>query len=96
MQLSSSTVELTLRRRGAVGLSFSSHLLSDTFVHFVDYSSYESHEFPIDRNAYALQRTGAAVTAPASCLRLSPAAQEPRQPRPSLSLGSLGVATRYE
>ena len=39
---------------------------------------------------HALQRTGAAVTAPASCLRLSPAAQGPRQPRPSLSLGSLG------
>ncbi len=40
---------------------------------------------------HALQRTGAAVTAPASCLHLSPATQGPRQPRPSLSLGSLGV-----
>jgi hypothetical protein len=36
------------------------------------------------------QRTGAAVTAPASGLRLSPAMQGPRQPRRSLSLGSLG------
>ena len=43
---------------------------------------------------HALQRTGAAVTAPASCLRLSPAAQGPRQPRRSLSLGSLGVMNR--
>ena len=40
---------------------------------------------------HALQRTGAAVTPAASCLRLSPAAQRSRQPRPSLSLGSLGV-----
>ena len=43
---------------------------------------------------HALQRTRAAVTAPASCLRLSPAAQGPRQPRPSLTLGSLGVSSR--
>ena len=43
---------------------------------------------------HALQRTGAAVTPAASCLRLSPAAQRSRQPRPSLSLGSLGVSTR--
>ena len=41
---------------------------------------------------HALQRTGAAVTPAASCLRLSPAAQRSRQPRRSLSLGSLGVA----
>ena len=41
---------------------------------------------------HALQRTRAAVTAPASGLRLSPPAQGPRQPRGSLSLGSLGVA----
>ena len=39
---------------------------------------------------HALQRTATAVTAPASCLRLSPTAQEPRQPPRSLSLGSLG------
>jgi hypothetical protein len=40
---------------------------------------------------HALQRTRAAVTAPASCPRLSPTAQGPRQPRVSLSLGSLGA-----
>ena len=39
---------------------------------------------------HALQRTGAAVTPAASCLRLSPTTQRSRQPRPSLSLGSLG------
>ena len=39
----------------------------------------------------ALQRTGGAVTPAASCLRLSPTAQRSRQPRRSLSLGSLGV-----
>ena len=44
---------------------------------------------------HALQRTGAAVTAPASCLRLSPAVQGPRQPPRSLSLESLAVATRH-
>jgi len=42
----------------------------------------------------ALQRTGAAVKPAASCLRLSPTAQRSRQPRRSLSLGSLGDATR--
>ena len=41
---------------------------------------------------HALQRTAPAVTAAASSLRLSPTAQPPRQPPPSLSLGSLGVA----
>ncbi len=39
---------------------------------------------------HALQRTATAVTAPASCLRLSPTMQGPRQPPPSLSLGSFG------
>ena len=39
---------------------------------------------------HALQRTGAAVTPAASCRRLSPTTQRSRQPRPSLSLGSLG------
>ena len=43
---------------------------------------------------HALQRTGAAVTPAASCLRLSPTAQRSRQPRPSLSLGSLGGQRR--
>ena len=43
---------------------------------------------------HALQRTAPAVTLAASCLRLSPTAQPSRQPPPSLSLGSLGVATR--
>ena len=43
---------------------------------------------------HALQRTAPAVTLAASCLRLSPAMQPARQPPPSLSLGSLGVATR--
>ena len=44
---------------------------------------------------HALQRTGVAVTARASCPPPSPPAMHgPRQPRPSLSLGSLGVATR--
>ena len=43
---------------------------------------------------HALQRTRAAVTPAASGLRLSPAAQRSRQPRGSLSLGSLAVATR--
>ena len=42
---------------------------------------------------HALQRTGAAVTAPASTATFPPAMHGPRQPRPSLSLGSLGVAT---
>ena len=43
---------------------------------------------------HALQRTATAVTAPASGLRLSPTAQEPRQPPRSLSLRSLGVSSR--
>jgi hypothetical protein len=43
---------------------------------------------------HALQRTAPAVTLAASSLRLSPTAQPSRQPPPSLSLGSLGVATR--
>ena len=43
---------------------------------------------------HALQRTGVAVTARASGPPPSPPAMHgPRQPRPSLSLGSLGVAT---
>ena len=41
---------------------------------------------------HALQRTGAAVTARASASSFPPAMHGPRQPRPSLSLGSLGVA----
>ena len=40
---------------------------------------------------HALQRTRAAVTPAASGLRLAPATQRSRQPRGSLSLGSLGV-----
>ena len=43
---------------------------------------------------HALQRTRAAVTPAASDLRLAPTTQRSRQPRGSLSLGSLGVATR--
>jgi len=39
---------------------------------------------------HALQRTGAAVTPAASAAALPPAMQRSRQPRPSLSLGSLG------
>ena len=42
---------------------------------------------------HALQRTGVAVTARASAAAFPPALHGPRQPRPSLSLGSLGVAT---
>ena len=41
---------------------------------------------------HALQRTGVAVTARASAAAFPPAMHGPRQPRPSLSLGSLGVA----
>ena len=41
---------------------------------------------------HALQRTGVAVTARASAATFPPAMHGPRQPRPSLSLGSLGVA----
>ena len=43
---------------------------------------------------HALQRTRAAVTPDASGLRLAPTTQRSRQPRGSLSLRSLGVATR--
>ena len=43
---------------------------------------------------HALQRTGMAVTARASAAAFPPAMHGPRQPRPSLSLGSLGVAAR--
>ena len=42
---------------------------------------------------HALQRTAPHVTAPASAAAFPPAMQEPRQPRPSLSLGSLGPNT---
>ena len=44
---------------------------------------------------HALQRTGVAVTARASAAAFPPAMHGPRQPRPSLSLGSLGVATPF-
>ena len=40
---------------------------------------------------HALQRTGAAVTPAASAATFPPAVQRSRQPRRSLSLGSLGV-----
>ena len=43
----------------------------------------------------ALQRTRSAVTLAASSLRLSPATQPARQLRESLSLGSLGVSSRF-
>ena len=43
---------------------------------------------------HALQRTGVAVTARASAAAFPPALHGPRQPRPSLSLGSLADATR--
>ena len=43
---------------------------------------------------HALQRTATAVTARASAAAFPPAMHGPRQPPPSLSLGSLGVATR--
>ena len=43
---------------------------------------------------HALQRTGVAVTARASAAAFPPAMHGPRQPRPSLSLGSLGVISR--
>ena len=39
---------------------------------------------------HALQRTGVAVTARASAAAFPPTMHGPRQPRPSLSLGSLG------
>jgi hypothetical protein len=44
---------------------------------------------------HALQRTATAVTARASAAAFPPAMHGPRQPPPSLSLGSLGVATRF-
>ena len=43
---------------------------------------------------HALQRTAPAVTLAASAAALPPTVQPARQPPPSLSLGSLGVATR--
>ena len=43
---------------------------------------------------HALQRTAPAVTARASAAAFPPTMHGPRQPPPSLSLGSLGVATR--
>ena len=44
---------------------------------------------------HALQRTGVAVTARASAAALPPAMHGPRPPRPSLSLGSLGVIATF-
>ena len=41
---------------------------------------------------HALQRTGVAVTPRASAAAFPPAMHGPRQPRPSLSLGSLGAS----
>ena len=46
------------------------------------------------RPNHALQRTGMAVTARASAAAFPPAMHGPRQPRPSLSLGSLGGIAR--
>jgi len=43
---------------------------------------------------HALQRTAPCVTAPASTAAFPPTAQVPRRTPLSLSLGSLGVATR--
>ena len=43
---------------------------------------------------HALQRTAPCVTAPASAAAFPPAMQVPRRTPRSLSLGSLGVATR--
>ena len=43
---------------------------------------------------HALQRTAPAVTARASTAAFPPAMHGPRQPPPSLSLGSLGVSSR--
>ena len=43
---------------------------------------------------HALQRTATAVTLAASAAAFPPTVQPARQPPPSLSLGSLGVATR--
>ena len=44
---------------------------------------------------HALQRTAPCVTAPASTAAFPPAMQVPRRTPRSLSLGSLGVATRF-
>ena len=44
---------------------------------------------------HALQRTATAVTARASAAAFPPAMHGPRQPPPSLSLGSLGVFNIY-
>ena len=44
---------------------------------------------------HALQRTAPCVTAPASAATFPPTVQVPRRTPRSLSLGSLGVATRY-
>ena len=43
---------------------------------------------------HALQRTAPCVTAPASTAAFPPTVQVPRRTPRSLSLGSLGVATR--
>jgi len=48
------------------------------------------------RPNHALQRTGMAVTARASAAAFPPAMHGPRQPRPSLSLGSLGRNHTHE
>ena len=72
--------------------------LAVSFHSFTHLSSFISISTPTPKPMrpetpnHALQRTGAAVTAPASCPPPSPpAAQGPRQPRGSLSLRSLGV-----
>ena len=44
---------------------------------------------------HALQRTGAAVTPAASAAAFPPTVQRLRQPRRSLSLGSLGVPSTH-
>ena len=64
---------------------------STTVSRLLFHVSRESNRTP----NHALQRTATAVTAAASCLRLSPTAQPPRQPPPSLSLGSLGHKRVY-
>ena len=45
---------------------------------------------------HALQRTAPCVTAPASAATFPPTMQVPRRTPRSLSLGSLGVATRFQ
>ncbi len=62
-------------------------LIRDCIIHYLDTTT------EIPATPPALQRTGAAVTLAASGLRLAPAMQPARQPPPSLSLGSLGVAS---